>query len=118
MPKQRRLCVRFVNKENEVREEFLGFIKVERMDAKTIANALMTKLKSYRMDMNNLVGQGYDGASVMSSGRNGVQAKVAAQCPNAVYVHCRSHVLNLAIAIGCKSVRLVRNLFDDVTKLT
>ena len=30
---QRRLCVRFVNKENEVREEVLGFIKVERIDA-------------------------------------------------------------------------------------
>ena len=68
--------------------------------------------------MNNLVGQGYDDASVMSSSRNGVQAKVAAKCPNAVYVHCRSHVLNLAIAGGCKSVRLVRNLFDDFTKLT
>ena len=81
------------------------------MDAETIANALMTKLKSCGMDMNNLMGQGYDGVSVMNSSRNGVQAKVAAQYPNAVYVHCGSHVLNLAIASGCKNVRSVPKSF-------
>lgn len=99
-------------------EEFLGFIKVKQMDAEMIANALMRTLKSLEMDRNNLVGQGYGGASVMSSSRNGVQAKVAVQYPYVVYLHCRSHVLNLAIASGCKCVPSVRNLFDNVSKLT
>ena len=64
-----------------------------------------------------LVGQGYDGASVMSSSRNGVQAKIAKKYPNATYVHCRSHVLNLAICSSCTGVPSIRNLFDDVQKL-
>ena len=68
--------------------------------------------------MSGLVGQGYDGAGVMSSSRNGVQAKVAEKYPNATYVHCRSYVLNLAISSGCKAVRSVQNLFDSVSKLT
>ena len=68
--------------------------------------------------MSCLVGQGYDGASVMSSSKNGVQAKIAAIYPNATYVHCRSHVLNLAISSGCASVPCIRNLSDSVSKLT
>ena len=47
-----------------------------------------------------------------------MQAKVAEKYPNATYVHCRSHVLNLAISSGCKAVRSIQNLFDNVSKLT
>ena len=67
--------------------------------------------------MSGLVGQGYDGASVMSLSRNGVRAIVPEKYPNATYVHCRSHVLNLAIWSGCKSVRFIQNLFHNVSKL-
>ena len=70
------------------------------------------------LDMSCLVGQGYNGASVMSSSKNGVQSKITAQYPNATYVHCRSHVLNLAISSGCTAVTSIRNLFDSVNKLT
>ena len=68
--------------------------------------------------MSCLIAQGYDGASVMSSSKNGVQAKVREKYPNATYIHCRSHVLNLAISSGCKNVPSIRNLFDSVEKLT
>lgn len=54
----------------------------------------------------------------MSSSWNGVQAKVAEKYPNSTYVNCRSHVLNLAISSGCKAVRSIQNLFDNVSKLT
>ena len=47
-----------------------------------------------------------------------MQAKVTEKYPNATYVHCRSHVLNLAISSGCKAVRFIQNLFDNVSKLT
>ena len=33
-------------------------------------------------------------------------------------LHCRSHVLNLAISSGCKAVPSIQNLFDNVSKLT
>ena len=54
----------------------------------------------------------------MSSSRNGVQAKVAEKYPNATKVHCRSQVLNPAISSGCKAVRSIQNLFDNVSKRT
>ena len=41
------------------------------------------------------------------------KARIAAQFPEAVYVHCRNHTLNLAIAHSTK-VRDVRNCLDTV----
>ena len=74
-------------------------------------------LQKLALNMSRLVGQEYDGASVMSSGWNGVQAKFAETYPNAMYIHCRSHVLNLAILRSCKALRSIQNLFDNVSKL-
>ena len=111
------IYARFVN-DCEVREEFLGFITIAKMDAQTIADALLTTLQQWGLNLSFLVGQGYDGASVMSSSRNGVQAKIAQKCPHATYIHCRSHVLSLAISSSCTSVPCIRNIFGDVQKLT
>lgn len=88
------------------------------MDAESIADAIVSTVKQWGLDTSYPVGQGYDGAAVMSSSKNGVQSKIAAQYPNATYVHCRSHVLNLAISSGCTAVMSIRNLFDNVNKLT
>lgn len=102
----------------EICEDFIGFVKLEKMDAKSISEKLLSSVEGWGLDMSYLVAQGYDGASVMSSGKNGVQAKIRVKYPNATYVHCRSHVLNLAVSSGCKDVPPIRNLFDSVEKLT
>ena len=88
------------------------------MDAQTIADALLSTLQKWGLNLSFLVGQGYDGAPVMSASRNGVQAKIAEKHPHATYIHCRSHVLNLAISSSCTSVPSIRNIFDHVHKLT
>ena len=83
-----------------------------------ICDTLLTTVQKWGLDLTSLIAQGYDGAAVMSSSKNGVQSKIREKYPNAAYVHCYSHVLNLAIASGCKNVSPVRNLFDYVEKLT
>ena len=57
------ICVRYVNSTCEVCEDFLGFIKVEKMDAQSLANALLSALQNWGLDISDPVGQGYDGAS-------------------------------------------------------
>ncbi|XP_068680219.1 uncharacterized protein [Montipora foliosa] len=111
------ICVRYLSCENEACEEFIEFLRLEKLDAQTIADTLLHALQEWGFNMCGLVGQGYDGASVMSSIRNGVQAKVAEKYPNATYVHCRSCVLNLAISSGCKAVQSIQNLFDKSANL-
>ena len=112
------ICIRYVNDSGEVHEDFMGFVKLDRMDAKTISETLLDTVQKWGLDLTSLVAQGYDGAAVMSSSNNGVQSKIREKYPSATYVHCRSHVLNLAIANGCRSVPSVRNLFDSIEKLT
>ena len=42
-------------------------------------------------------GQAYDGASNMSGKTNGAASHISAQYPLALYTHCASHCLNLAV---------------------
>ena len=37
--------------------------------------------------------------------------------PNAIYVHCHSHVINLALAGACTGFASVGGLFDNVAKI-
>ncbi|XP_078348023.1 52 kDa repressor of the inhibitor of the protein kinase-like [Oculina patagonica] len=56
-------------------------------------------------------GQGYDGASNMSSSTVGVQARIKKEAPLATYVHCNGHCLNLVISKSC-ALPQVRNVLD------
>ena len=88
------------------------------MDAQTIADKIIGSVTSLGLNMDNLVGQCYDGAATMSSSKNGVHAKIRNHYKNATYVHCRSHVLALALAAGSKQATEIQNLFNNVGKLT
>ena len=94
------VCARFVDSKREVREEFLSFIRLEWITGKQIAEALITFLQD-NIQLANMRGQGYDGASNMSSGHSGVQARICEVAPLATYVHCGGHCLNLVIVKSC-----------------
>ena len=48
--------------------------------------------------------EGFDGASVMSGHCSGVQRRIKAVAPMAVYIHCYAHCLNLVLVDSTKSV--------------
>ena len=83
-----------------------------------ISVAIIEYLKMCDLDLNNLCGQGYDGASVMCGHVNGVSTRIQHIQPRAWYHHCRGHSLNLVLSSSCKVVPEIRNLFDSVGKLT
>ena len=60
---------------------------------------------------------GVDGASPMSGRYSGAQALMKISCPNASYVHCASHCLNLVIA-RWSEVPALRNCWGTLTELT
>lgn len=63
--------------------------------------------------LNKVYYLGYDGARNMSGQYNGCAAKVRESCPEAVYVHCASHSLNLAITHAC-DVAPIRNCIATI----
>ena len=61
-----------VNAVGEICEHFVGFVKLEKMDAKSIADILLSTAQEWDLLMSDPVAQRYDGTSVMSSDKNGV----------------------------------------------
>ena len=80
------LCLRFVDTKSQIREEFLCFTKVERITGEVLAESIMSTLESKGLELKNIRGQGYDGASNMSCAR-GVQGRIKEKSPLAVYMH-------------------------------
>ena len=58
---------------------------------------MLRQLEKLDLDKKFLVAQAYDGASAMSGVCKGTQARILAECPSAVYIHCVSHCLNLVL---------------------
>jgi hypothetical protein len=109
------LLVRYVTKSAEVHERFWGFFNPESQDAEGIANLIINELeKIIPGEPMKLVSQGYDGAAVMSGGRNGVQMKVKETYTNAHYVHCKAHQLNLVIQRACSRTDSSRTFFSNL----
>lgn len=113
------LCVRYTIKDESCyasKEDFLGFVRLEHTTGEHIAKTIMSFLHKLGVNSKNMVGQGYDGASVMKGSFKGVQAHIRQDCPQALYVHCCSHSLNLALCHSCK-LQSVRNCVGTVKSI-
>ncbi|CAB3225866.1 unnamed protein product [Arctia plantaginis] len=60
-------------KEKNVKEEFIGFVELQKMDAQTIATEINGFINALNIDVNKCVGQGYDGCATMAGKDGGVQ---------------------------------------------
>ena len=65
--------------------------------AESLAMIILTTLRNHQLDPSYIVSQGYDGASVMSGNCSGVQTRIREVAPQAIYVHCNAHCLNLCL---------------------
>jgi hypothetical protein len=80
-----------------LREEFLWFVRAAETTGETLVDLFISTLEQYGISIENMRTQGYDGAANMSGIHRGVQARIKEIDPTANYVHCKAHVLNLAI---------------------
>ena len=68
-------------------------------------------LSQHCLDIQNIQGKGYDGASNMQGMWNGLQALILNDCPYAYYIHCFAHPLQLALVKASKQVVPVSGFF-------
>ncbi|XP_066953333.1 zinc finger MYM-type protein 1-like [Macrobrachium rosenbergii] len=102
---------------NNIHEEFLDFVWLHNLNAKSLKDSLCTVLRLCSIDPRNCVGQTYDGASVMRVNR-GVQQLVREElAPQAVYIRCYNHRLNLIIVDSVRSVRLADSFFSFLEEI-
>ena len=111
---QMALVFRFVDINGVLQERFFDLIHVKNTKALTLKEELCTVLSKYGFDIQNLRGQGYDGASNMKGELNGLQALFLRECPYAYYVHCYAHRLQLALVAAAKDVVPVTQFFQHL----
>lgn len=100
-----------------IHKSFLHFQSAKSLDAAGLTKIIIDCLEKHVLDYrNNLVGQGYDGASVMSGKHSGVSAWIKNSARFAFYVHCNAHCLNLVLVDAVKSVpEAVLRVLQDIT---
>ena len=101
----------------EIKEAFLGFENVHDHSASGISDKTVELIEKKGLSLRMCRGQGYDGASVMSGIYSGVQRRISDKEPNAVYVHCAAHNLNLVLNDACMSSTEVQKYFDILEQL-
>lgn len=112
---QMSLCVRYVYNKT-IREDFLQFIEIHDMSGKGLADIILKSMSNIGLKTKYLTGQGYDGASSMSGRYNGVQKFIRDDHPEALYLHCSAHCLNLAITFSCK-IPEIRNCMGTIQSI-
>ncbi|CAC5412466.1 unnamed protein product [Mytilus coruscus] len=99
-----------------MREEFLGFVKASATTGEVLADLFISTLEQYGIQIGNMRAQGYDGTANTSGIHKGVQARIKEIVPTANYVHCKAHVLNLAIVHASQdpSVRTMMATIQEI----
>ena len=88
--------------DNSVKERFLEFIEVKDKTAIGLSTAIKHVLEPLGLT-DKLVAQTYDGAAVMRGSVGGMQILMKESYPNAIFVHCYAHQLNLPLQQVCAS---------------
>lgn len=98
-------------------ERFIKFIPISSHTGVSLANALLSLLDEFEIDIAHCRGQSYDNASNMSGIYNGMQAIISAKNSLAVYVPCAGHSLNLAGKSAVDCCPVATKFFDFVQRL-
>jgi hypothetical protein len=103
-----------LSKDGILQERFFDLIHVTSTKGAALKEVLSSLLSKHAFDVQNLCGQGYDGASNMKGEFNGLQALFLRECPYAYYVHCYAHRLQLALVAASKEVVHVAQFFQKL----
>ena len=111
-------CLRFVDSNNDIREEFLKFIHCdEGVTGRDLFEAMTNTLSEFGFDLMNCRGQGYDGTGGMAGKVNGLSGILLQSNKLALYMHCHSHRLNLVVSSLTRTIAL-RNVMDAIKAIS
>ncbi|XP_073015775.1 uncharacterized protein [Primulina eburnea] len=114
---QMAIILRFVDAHGFLRERFFQIVHVHDTTAATLKKEICDVLTRYNLEIHNMRGQGYDGASNMSGAFNGLQALFLKDCPYAYYVHCFAHRLQLALVAAAEKEISIWLFFSNLTTI-
>ncbi|XP_015089737.1 zinc finger MYM-type protein 1-like [Solanum pennellii] len=114
---QMTLVMRYVNKEGEVIEQFVGIIHVSDTSACSLKEAIYSFFSDHSLTPSQIRGQGYDGACNMQWHLNGIKSLILNETSSAYCIHCFAHQLQLTIMTLAKQDSNVDDFFCLVTNV-
>ena len=114
---QMTVVLRYVNKKGEAIEKFMGVQHVSSTTSSSLEDAIKRLFATTNLSMSMLEGQSYDGASNMRGELNGLKTKILNKYPQAFYIHCFAHQLQLALVFVAKENEDVANFFINASSL-
>jgi hypothetical protein len=99
------LVLRFVDINMNIREEFIAFLRCKwGLSGEQLGKLILEALNDLTLSIDDCRGQGYDGAGAVAGHINGLSANILRLNEKALYTHCYSHRLNLAV---CDSLNVL-----------
>lgn len=109
------LVLRFVNDDHQPEERLIAVKVASDASGKGLFDLFCEICNLYELDWeNNLCAQSYDGAACMQGQYSGVRSCIQDKNPQAIYIWCFSHILNLVIVDTCDKSTSIRNLFVEL----
>ena len=93
-------------------ERLLFLVKAESATVEGVFNLLKANLNRLSIDIQNCIGDSFDGAANMSGQYRGVQARISEVVDNHVHVWCYAHTLNLVLGDTTSSTAPSMSLFS------
>lgn len=109
--------LRYVLLDGQIIERFFTFIDIYSHHSVNLEQLVIEILNKWDIDIKKCRGQSYDNASNMSGKYSGLQSRIKQHSPNAEYIPCCSHSLNLVINTAAESSRTAILYFDFMQNL-
>ena len=110
--------MRYVDENGDICEDLLKCIHCQSgSTGKDLYNEIISSLENFNLDIQNCCGQDNDGDGAVAGKVNGFADLFLKENPKALYTHCASHRLTLAICSSCDIVS-VTNLISAVKDVT
>ena len=110
------ICLRFTMA-GETRECFIGFYATPSTEGQVLYELVKNELSRLELNLDNIVGQCFDGAANMSGVKRGLATRMKECSPKSIYVHCYGHLLNLAIQETMSDVEPLRNALGVIQSI-
>ncbi|KAJ3582910.1 hypothetical protein NHX12_000116 [Muraenolepis orangiensis] len=106
------IVLRFVDENYVIKERLLTIATAVAGDAKTLTQTLIAEIRKVGLSTDKILSQVYDGASLMSGRRGGVQRLLQDELGREIpYVHRFNHQLHLVVVHAMSGERAIEDLF-------
>ncbi|KAK6167026.1 hypothetical protein SNE40_021137 [Patella caerulea] len=108
------IALRYV-KDGKAFESLLYMPETQQLDASSLTTLIVKTLRDTGINIGHIISQCYDGATVMSGNKGGVQRLLQNEFGREIpYVHCFNHRLHLVVVAVVSRIDAIKQYFDQV----